>query len=102
MHLKKYLKDNGVMKKWFADQIGVHPAYLGEILVGRRPLAVKYWTEVNLLTRGKVRVEDLLKMNEDYEEKFGKEKSEKRKKIRESCKNENNSQLSHRQNQEQK
>ncbi len=100
MHLKKYIKEHGIIKKWFADQIGVHPAYLGEILVGRRPLAVKYWSEVNLLTRGKVRDEDLLKMNEDYEEKCGKEKCEKRKKIRESCKNENNSQLSQGQSKE--
>lgn len=94
MHLKKYLEENGVMKKWFASKIGIHQAYLGDILGGKRPMAVKYWSEVNLLTRGKVRFEDLVKMNETYEEKCGKEKSERRKKIRESCKIENNSQLS--------
>jgi DNA-binding transcriptional regulator YdaS (Cro superfamily) len=102
MHLKKYIEEHGIIKKWFAVQIGVQPAYLGEILTGRRPLAVKYWSEINLLTRGKVRFEDLVKMNETYEEKCGKEKSERRKKIRESCKIENNSQLSKGQGKKQK
>ena len=92
MHLKEYLEKNGVVKQWFAAQIGVHATYLGDALRGRRPMATKYWTEITLLTRGKVRYDDLLKMNMAYEENRERKRSEK--KILESSEAQNNSQLS--------
>lgn len=98
-HLKKYLEDNGVVKKWFGNQLGLSKASLSDIITGRRGVPIKYWTKITLLTRGKITYEDLLEMNTTFKENYERRKSAK--KIRESGQNKDNSQLSEEKGEEQ-
>ncbi len=91
MDLKKYIEDNGIIKSWFASKMGIHRAYLSDILAIKRPIPIKYWPAILMITKGNVTYEDLVEMNGIYEASFEREK-----KIRESRKTKNNSQLPNR------
>lgn len=76
MHLKEYLDENGIMKGWFAKKIGITSSYLVGFVNGKKPMATKYWTNIVLMTKGQVTLDDLLKMNNEYYEKKDKAKLE--------------------------
>lgn len=60
MTLKEYLKKNGIVCKWFADQIGVSYGTLHTIFKGggaTKPVA----RLIQELTHGEIRAEDLVK-----------------------------------------
>lgn len=58
--LKKYIEDNGIQRKWFAEKIGMKPSYLYLILSGKRPIPKKYWLKIIQLTNNHFKVEDFL------------------------------------------
>ena len=69
MELKKYLKDNGLIHAWFAKKIGLGPNALCEYLRGRRSLSSKFWTKIIVETKGEVSYEELVKANDERQEK---------------------------------
>ena len=58
--LKKYIDDNGIQKKWFAEKIGVKPQYLYLILEGQRPIPKKCWLKIIELTHKNFKLEEFL------------------------------------------
>lgn len=88
MYLKEYLNVNGIMRKWFAEKLGVSRTYLSGYLNEKIPMSSKYWTRILVISNGKVTLEDLMEKNEDYYDRIKHEKRAERH-------NSNNCELSH-------
>lgn len=58
--LKNYFKENGLQKKWFAQQLGIPAQQFSQIVCGYAPLPRKYWRKVIELTHGKITLADIL------------------------------------------
>jgi DNA-binding transcriptional regulator YdaS (Cro superfamily) len=67
MQLKEYLIKHGMTQRWFAAQLGISPRFFNFIVQGKRALPKKYWTQVIVLTKGEVTIEDLVHLKELYE-----------------------------------
>lgn len=64
--LKKYCTDNGIQKSWFAEKIGMTPAFFYHILAGRYKLTSTYWVKVIEVTQGQITFTDLIE--EEYKD----------------------------------
>lgn len=51
MKLTDYLKSEAKTGIWLASKIGCDPAYLSQMIVGRRPFASKYCTAIEKVTK---------------------------------------------------
>jgi len=67
MQLKEYLEKHGITQRWFAAQLKISPRFFNFIVLGKRALPKKYWTQVIVLTKGEVTIEDLVQLKELYE-----------------------------------
>ena len=71
MDLGKYIHDNGIMVKWFAEQIGASNSKLSQFLYGNSLMPTIYWENIVRLTNSAVTIRDLMEMNNKYYEKNG-------------------------------
>lgn len=58
MKLDEYLKERGIVAKWFADKVPCNPSYLSRVrrgLMMPSPMMIK---RIETLTKGKVKEED--------------------------------------------
>ena len=60
LKLKKYLEDNGIQKKWFAQKMGIPPSQLSHIVNLNKSIPKKYWKVIITLTNGKIKLEDFI------------------------------------------
>lgn len=67
MQLKEYLDKHGITQRWFAAKLNISPRFFNFIVLGKRALPKKYWTQVIVLTKGEVTIEDLVHLKELYE-----------------------------------
>ena len=57
--LRKYLRDNGLQHKWFAEtHLGMSGAHFGNIIRGREKFPKKYWIRIVRATEGEIELED--------------------------------------------
>lgn len=70
MQLKEYLIKHGITQRWFASQLNISPRFFNFIVLGKRALPKKYWTQVIVLTKGEVTIEDLVQLKELYEKYY--------------------------------
>jgi DNA-binding transcriptional regulator YdaS (Cro superfamily) len=57
---KRFFKDNGIEKQWFARQIGVSPTYFYQVIHGRQNLTAKYFDKIVSVSNGKISLSDLV------------------------------------------
>jgi len=58
MKLQKYLDDNGIKKKFFAEKIGLSPSGLTQLLRGKARVTVELVNKIYEETNGQVAFED--------------------------------------------
>jgi hypothetical protein len=75
--LKKYLTDNGIQIKWFAQKIGMNPTAFYAILYQKKSVPKKYWKAIILLTNRKISLKDLAEIDLDDQQDSGNKKSKK-------------------------
>ncbi|MCE2982758.1 MAG: helix-turn-helix domain-containing protein [Parachlamydia sp.] len=61
MDLKEYLEEHRLTYREFAESLEIHLFSLKNIVYGKRRPSIQLATKIELLTNGKVTVEDLLK-----------------------------------------
>lgn|SRR5690606_9842660 len=67
MKIDEYLERYGIKQRWLAKQLGLSFVMFNRIINGTQKLPRKYWTDLVLLTDGKVTVEDLTELENMYE-----------------------------------
>lgn len=74
--LKNYFKENGIQKKWFAEQLGMKAQQFSQVVCGFAPLPAKYWKKIIKMTDGAITLGDILSQRlselENIEIKAGK------------------------------
>lgn len=71
MDIKEYLEKNGIMRKWFAEKIGMSQQQFCDYLNNRNLMPTIYWKIIVEVSHGKVKIEDLLERNNKYYEEHG-------------------------------
>jgi len=61
MKLRQYLKENGIVHKYFADKLGVKPPHLSMWISGRVKPSLKTIVMIEKETKGKVTILDWIK-----------------------------------------
>lgn len=57
---QRYFDENGVQRKWFADQLNITPQFFYQIINGYQKLPAAHWSLVVHLTRGQISIADIL------------------------------------------
>lgn len=66
--LAKYLKENGIQSKWFAEKIGMNQKVLSNILNQKAPIPRKYWKRIIIMTKYEITLNDLADVHFDRQE----------------------------------
>lgn len=69
MDLEKYLSENGISKKWFAQKVKIPYRVLINALNNRRGIPIKYFDAVIKMTNGEVSYEDLKNQVMNFKER---------------------------------
>ena len=69
--LEEYFDSTGVRTSWFAHKCGMNPKHLSQAIAGLRPIPVRFWKSIILISGGKITLEDFLRYTfrdtEDFE-----------------------------------
>ena len=69
MKLLEYIENYAIMKKKFAEKIGMHHVQFYEIVNGKQRVPEKYMKKIVKVTEGKVTLTDLMQQNIDLLER---------------------------------
>lgn len=58
--IENYLHENGIMKSWFANKIGMSLHMLSHIITGRKGVPKPHWGPIIHYSRGFIGLDDLL------------------------------------------